>query len=306
MIPKAVIVSVVVMSFLTGGSLVYKGFLHLTIVNSATRHQVNNAALDESLSWNNETITNLILAASAKYLPRNDKELSLFMGLGFGSVLEMEDPIGGRSYRCLGEYFDIWKDQQGVVSRIPLIDSFFEWLDYGDGIDLNRTDSGRKNCKKAIFNKRRYHKFTETDRRQHEVQFGIRDANQTTSALAMTYVFDDWPIEDGTWTFVWGTDKKLYLINKAATGGIMGHSTFFCGRPVLFAGEMGVDINGTLTWVSDRSGHYKPTLRHMRAFVQWLQVEMRVDSLETIEWRRRKDVVLSIDQVMARSGRVGE
>jgi len=114
----------------------------------------------------------------------------------------------------------------------------------------------------------------------------------------MTFAYDAWPINDlNKWHFVWGIDKKLYLMKSDKNNQKkLGHATFFCGRPVLFAGEMGVDAKGTLTWVSDKSGHYRPTLQHMRNFLLWLQDEVHVD-ITTIEWRRGSDVLL-VNEVM--------
>jgi hypothetical protein len=44
--------------------------------------------------------------ASTKYINRTGEELSLVNGgIGFGGVLEMEDPMGGRHHRCLQKYF---------------------------------------------------------------------------------------------------------------------------------------------------------------------------------------------------------
>jgi hypothetical protein len=116
-------------------------------------------------------------------------------------------------------------------------------------------------------------------------------------------------IQNGTWIFVWATNKKLYMLNEEQeqdgnTRRKMGHATFFCGRPVLFAGEMGVVVgssnnnnNTVAEWVKDTSGHYKPKRRHMRNFLLWLQDEIGVN-VTTIEWRHKEDV-LSIDDILS-------
>jgi hypothetical protein len=42
------------------------------------------------------------------------------------------------------------------------------------------------------------------------------------------------------------------------------HSSFLAGAPVMAAGELATDAGGKLQWISASSGHYKPTIQHLR------------------------------------------
>jgi hypothetical protein len=97
---------------------------------------------------------------------------------------------------------------------------------------------------------------------------------------------------------VWGVDRKIYLIdeNWGANSTIhLGHATFFCGRPLLFAGEVRV-VNGTIAWISSASGHYKPTLPYLRNFYEFLRDDKGVN-VTTIEWREEHNEALDSNWV---------
>lgn len=66
----------------------------------------------------------------------------------------------------------------------------------------------------------------------------------------------------GVAMYVLSPDKEFY----AAEGVVSQrhHSSLLAGAPVMAAGELKTDGNGKLQWISASSGHYKPTIQHLR------------------------------------------
>ena len=74
-------------------------------------------------------------------------------------------------------------------------------------------------------------------------------------------------VKPGTWIYVVDTLGKLYIGIK--TSGAFQHASFLSGARILSAGSIGVEA-GQLTYLSPLSGHYRPTTRSFRRFVERL------------------------------------
>jgi hypothetical protein len=128
-----------------------------------------------------------------------------------------------------------------------------------------------------------------------------------------------------TFQFVYGTDHQLYLLDENGHRLVphvhSGHASIFAGRPILMAGEMGfvpvvplveeeeaaaatslpptsssttnLTTNRTdyrLVWISDSSGHYRPTLRHVQQFYRTLRDRHDVN-VDALHWLVRGQIV---------------
>ena len=230
------------------------------------------------IPWSNETKDDILRIAMNKYIATSTDELDLPNAIGIGGVLNMEDPMGGRNWKCLAKFFQNWTDITEDIPRYPLFQSFFEWLDFGDGRDVEVIPE----CTKEDFNHHRYWKFTATERAETEVQFKVYGDRRAHVRFVKSKSF----VHNGTWQFVWGIDRKVYILDeKERDDRRRGHASFFCGRPVLFAGEIGIGIGSRIAWISDKSGHYKPTLPFMRNFAKYLEDEGV--NIKTFIWRVR-------------------
>lgn len=74
-------------------------------------------------------------------------------------------------------------------------------------------------------------------------------------------------VKPGTWIYVVDTLSNLYIGIK--TSGAFQHASFLSGARILSAGSIGIDA-GQLTYLSPLSGHYRPTTRSFRRFVERL------------------------------------
>ncbi|KAI7250996.1 hypothetical protein KC343_g8640 [Hortaea werneckii] len=72
-------------------------------------------------------------------------------------------------------------------------------------------------------------------------------------------------IRPGTWIYVVDTLGRLYVGIK--TSGTFQHASFLSGARILSAGSIGVEA-GQLTYLAPLSGHYTPTTRSFRRFVE--------------------------------------
>ena len=215
-----------------------------------------------------------------RYLPENENEVSIYTALGVGAVLEMEDPIGGRHFRCLNRYFENWLSSEPTSSaRAPL--DFFEWLDFGPGLHLTTV----LGCGRSKPHHLRLHKFSLSERKSTEVDVNVL-VGRNASQLQLVYTETGQQVDPREYLFVWGRDRKLYIAREEKIAGShVKHTSFFSGRPVLHAGELAVSAEGMLTWVSGSSGHYRPRLRHIRSFFIWLRDSFGTEQ-DQIEWKR--------------------
>ncbi|MQA86273.1 MAG: hypothetical protein GEV03_16970 [Streptosporangiales bacterium] len=83
--------------------------------------------------------------------------------------------------------------------------------------------------------------------------------------------------------FVMDRYGNIYASNNHQLGRFH-HSSFLAGEPVAGAGEMRV-VNGRLEYISDRSGHYKPTPEYLEQVVERLRRDgINFDDVEFGSW----------------------
>jgi hypothetical protein len=230
------------------------------------------------IPWRNETTRDeLITNEMQKYIKKSDDEVDLLHGIGFQGVIRMIDPMGGRTHRCLEKHFQYWANITEDIPREPVFESFFEWLDYGEGRNIEMGSF----CSKRVFDEKRYLKYTATERARTELRFDVDEIGRISRAF---YAYSNQTVNSGVYVFVWGRDRKIYILDESKRDDRrIGHATFFCGRPVLHAGELRIR-HGTIAWISDRSGHYKPTLSNHRNLYEFLRFEKGIN-VKTLEWR---------------------
>ena len=209
-----------------------------------------------------EILAQLQHVLEENYLAPDDTGLSLMSALGIGSVLEQEDPQGGRDGKCFNRAYRIWIDETPFSGQ-----TFFDWFDYGAGRSLDIQKCYREQIK-------RYKKFTADELHQSEMRFDI--PSNSGSTVRLVSAVDDTPAKKGIYLYAWGYDKRFYITTEMAIklpgGGKMkvGHASFFGGKPVLMAGMLEIgDNTGRLVQVDAESGHYQPRLQHVEQFYKW-------------------------------------
>lgn len=75
-------------------------------------------------------------------------------------------------------------------------------------------------------------------------------------------------VRPGTWIYVSDTLHRLYIGIKSS--GAFQHASFLSGARISSAGIIGID-SGQLTYLSPLSGHYRPTTRSFRNFIDSLK-----------------------------------
>lgn len=75
-------------------------------------------------------------------------------------------------------------------------------------------------------------------------------------------------VRPGTWIYVADTLGRLYVGIKSS--GAFQHASFLSGARISSAGTIGVE-NGHLTYLSPLSGHYRPTSKSFRRFIESLK-----------------------------------
>jgi hypothetical protein len=97
---------------------------------------------------------------------------------------------------------------------------------------------------------------------------------------------------------IFAMDQMEFIYVGDPKAGKFHHSTFLSGKPVLCAGEIQVR-GGKITYISNESGHYRPSTRDLMACVGILQrkyncdlTRMKVADLETKhDWNSASDFV---------------
>ncbi len=79
----------------------------------------------------------------------------------------------------------------------------------------------------------------------------------------------EWGSDRRAAIFVMDKKKNLYLSNSLNSA-TLKHSSFLAGGPVASAGEMQIE-DGYVKSVSNRSGHYVPTGKHLERVAQELE-----------------------------------
>ena len=75
-------------------------------------------------------------------------------------------------------------------------------------------------------------------------------------------------VKPGTWIYVADTVGRLYVGIKSS--GAFQHASFLSGARISSAGSIGIE-NGQLTYLSPLSGHYSPTTKSFRVFINTLK-----------------------------------
>ncbi|KAI6889698.1 hypothetical protein KC359_g384 [Hortaea werneckii] len=98
-------------------------------------------------------------------------------------------------------------------------------------------------------------------------------------------------VKPGTWIYVVDTLGNLYIGIKSS--GAFQHASFLSGARILSAGSIGVDA-GQLTYLSPLSGHYRPTTRSFRRFVERLGDHQGAD-LSRLRVSRAYEVLVGME-----------
>lgn len=221
---------------------------------------------------------------------------------GIYAVLEMADPRSRYCF-CFEEYYKVWKDE------VPFSgESFFDWFDFGSGRIQNLKNSTvEDDCDRATIGESLYYKATPREIADAEVEFEvIKDSGR----MAAYYVGSGLPVPEGTWSIIWTLDHRLLLhsddINDMSPDKTrdddlyykVGHCSFTCGLPVLFAGEIGIALANKQTQktndastsskyeialINSDSGHYQTDHPQARLLYQWVRRTYKI-SQSTIDW----------------------
>ena len=97
-------------------------------------------------------------------------------------------------------------------------------------------------------------------------------------------------IKPGTWIYVADTVGRLYVGIKSS--GAFQHASFLSGARISSAGSIGIE-NGQLTYLSPLSGHYRPTTKSFRVFINTLK-NQGVD-MSQVRVSRAFEVLLSME-----------
>jgi len=174
--------------------------------------------------------------------PRKDKQVLFLQKCHWLEALDRRHRYGGN----LKHYFEAWRGSD-------TFESFFYWLDEGDGRDVDLQIASRSNLE------------------AHHVKYCTaieREAFLTkTSHGKICYVLTGKPVE-GKKIFVMGTRGHLYMADKIK--GRFQHSSFLAGAAVTVAGSAEMS-DGHFISLSAKSGHYRPMREDFVLFVKVLQ-----------------------------------
>ncbi len=184
-----------------------------------------------------------------------------------GYLLEALDPEHRRGFQPLA--------QQWLMdsSDIP----FFEWL------NKDKRRSGTASTLHSVT----YFDNTQREDARLEVRGGkIAKAKSESPAL----------VDDNI--FVMDQQNVLYGGEKKA--GKIQHSTFLAGMPARSAGHLIISSDGTLTTLTNESGHYRPGKREMEAVVAvLLQQKVPMETVKVLV--DNKPVPLDLEQLQPRA-----
>lgn len=226
-----------------------------------------------------------------KYTAATDtNDLDLVKGWGFKALLEMEDPAH-RDARCLESFYKVWHHEKPFSGE-----SFFDWIDYGSGKQVET----KKYTRRAL-NKRSYHLMNVTEIEGSVVDFNVSsvlEGNEDRTVVYLSFAITSEPVPTGTFLNVWNLDQRVHLLKEDhmnppenSTNSILyykqGHASVTHGKPVKFAGEVGVGKNGQLLWSNPSSGHYRPSLSHYVRFFRWMRDTHGIP-FSAVEWRQKE------------------
>jgi hypothetical protein len=70
--------------------------------------------------------------------------------------------------------------------------------------------------------------------------------------------------------YCWGSDDLIYVTDEIYS---VKHPSLVCGQPVKAAGTFNTQY-GEIDWISNESGHYKPTLQQAKQFANHIGVDV--------------------------------
>lgn len=158
----------------------------------------------------------------------------------------------------LRPYYNAW-----IAAGSP--ETFFSWLDYGDGRFVNlwsESTTSRKVVSRVQLEQSRVQYCSEKEREQYQVILragflewrskknpgGYRQSSRVNTAKGVK------------WIFVIDLHGRMYVNEKKR--GAFHHSSFVAGKPVMAAGRIFVE-NGVVVCVGPNSGHYRTTWKQM-------------------------------------------
>lgn len=170
--------------------------------------------------------------------------------------------------------------------------SFFYWLDHGDGKDITGAGHGKKAVTREQLeaaevqycNKKTRQQFQVSvrDGKLHWINQGMRLCHSSKKAKA-----------DGKrvmMIYVMAPNGTLYLGDKKREK--FHHSSFLSGSAVIAAGSMCVE-HGILREVTPHSGHYRPSADDFKrciASIESMGVDMTTVSIGKLKERTEKDL----------------
>lgn len=147
-------------------------------------------------------------------------------------------------------YYNVWVRSQSSQT-------FFHWLDDGDGKDLDL-----EKCPRSELQKQCIHYCKPQERKAYEV---------TIKEGKLVYRKSKVPVhtpEGSKWIFVLSTSRTLYIAEKKK--GFFHHSSFLAGGASIASGRL-VASHGVLDAIWPYSGHYCPTEKHFQEFITFLE-----------------------------------
>ncbi|KAG1701823.1 hypothetical protein DVH05_010315 [Phytophthora capsici] len=156
----------------------------------------------------------------------------------------------------LRAFHKAWKHEmeEKKESCINEDSSFFHWLDYGNGKNLDLPE-----CTQQQLRTTRVEYCNAEQRKKYELEFVLNEDDEITVQYASSrcVVHTD---ERSKWIFVLDISGRMYLGRKRK--GRFHHSSFVSGAPILAAGKI-IIKNGIILAIEPHSGHFKPRLENL-------------------------------------------
>lgn len=172
--------------------------------------------------------------------------------------LEVIDP---RHHYGHNFYYDVWSNSKSTQT-------FFYWLDVGDGKELNL-----ESCKRADLQRQCIKYLGPKEREDYEVVLADGKLVYKQSRMLLNTT------EGSKWIFVLSTSRVLNVGKKKK--GVFQHSSFLSGSATTAAGRLVVQ-DGILEAIWPYSGQYLPTEDNFKEFINFLE-EHHVENLANVK-----------------------
>lgn len=143
-----------------------------------------------------------------------------------------------------------------------------EWLKWQNDPTSLSFNEWRKNKQLVGISPNQVKYLNADERKQYEVTFvegmAMREGIPFNSSSEVS-IFSG----KGIAIYALSADGKLYV--GSHDKGKFHHSSFLAGAPVIGAGEIQMDEEGQIIFLSPNSGHYNPSKKELLAVLQWLQ-----------------------------------